>query len=397
MAILNKQKQLALKPAGYSAVAEALVKPMIFIGSTLLVTIACYALAKNQLISVISGQFTAQDVLVLILVGGLGVLMDTVINIAASRFRMHMARGARDRVWAIINGLVLVITLGAEGMTLLYFGYEIDPADTPTVVANIIPGIHNALYFLRYPAIPLLLFYLIAGVLPLTIEAADRDRQTKATTSVNIAGLQEDLIKVAVGTEATVEDKIRALADQHAINEHASHATAEEIKRNAILINKLCAQNGLPPMVSVDGEDVALPTAKVTQVIITPVPSTNGHHVATEPILALPEVTEEPFVAEMANSVASPQGNPQRPKPSQKSFPKWVYQQAYTLMRDRTPNQPVNLATLADETGYDAPTVAVALRTYRPTVESQLKRGESMADNIVYANSGFYLIEASTN
>ena len=70
------------------------------------------------------------------------------------------------------------------------------------------------------------------------------------------------------------------------------------------------------------------------EVIITPVPSTNGHHVATEPVLALPEVTEEPFVAEMANSVASPQGNPQRPKPGTKRFNMLVYSTAKKLVAD---------------------------------------------------------------
>lgn len=274
----------ALKPAGYSAIAENMVKPIIFIGSTILVIIACYVLAKPQLIAVIGGKASTEDYLVLGLVAGLGLIIDTVINVSASRFRMHLSRGKQDMVWTIINGIVLLMTLGAEGMTLMYFGGIIDPANTPPMIIGVIAWIHGVLYFFRYPSIPILLFYLIACVLPLSIEAADRDRQTKATTSVNIAGLQESLVQVAVGAASSIEQKIRALADQMAINEHASHAQADEIERNAILINKLCAQNGLDPMVSVSGESIVINAKQLPPATVTPItypttalPMHNGH------------------------------------------------------------------------------------------------------------------------
>jgi len=243
---VDSAKPPPLKPAGHNAAAEALVQPIIFLGSSILATVACYVLAQDQLTAIFTGHGTAQDWLVVVLVGGLGIMVDTAMVLSASRLRMHLTRGKRDWPWAVVTGLMLLLCLGVEGMTLLYFGYVVSPSSIPSNVVQLIKGIHEILFFIRNGMPPLIIAFFTTALLPLTIEPADRDRATKASTSVNIAALQEDLVQV--GELVSRADKIQALADQMALFEHASHATEEEKQRNKDLIAQLRSQGGdLPP------------------------------------------------------------------------------------------------------------------------------------------------------
>ena len=241
-----------LRPAGHNAAAEALVQPIILLGSTIMATIACYVLAQDQLAAVFAAKASTQDWLVIILVGGLGIMVDTAMVLSASRLRMHLSRGRRDWPWALITGTMLLLCLGVEGMTLLYFGYLTSRSSIPVNVQDTVKSIHDVLFFVRNGMPPLIIAFLTTALLPLTVETADRDRATKASTSLNIAGLQEDLVKV--GPLAGRSEKVQALADQMALFEHASHATPDEQARNLALITQLRSQNNVITLV--DGEQI---------------------------------------------------------------------------------------------------------------------------------------------
>lgn len=242
----SNDKPKPLKPAGYNKAAESLVQPIILLGSTILSIIAAYVLAESQVLAVFSGTASPKDLLVLMLVAGLGIMVDTAMVISASRFRMHIARGRRDWPWAVITGLMLALCLSVESMTLLYFGYLVAPASLPPNVVETVKGIHDILFFVRNGMPPLILIFFSTALLPLTIEPADRDRATKASTSLNISALEEDLVQI--GETVTREAKVQALADQLALFEHASHASPAEHERNAALIKQLQSQTTVLPV-----------------------------------------------------------------------------------------------------------------------------------------------------
>ncbi len=284
MSILPKRglAPALIRPAGRSAWAEAAIQPAIVLGSSILVCIGCFVLAQPQIAALASGSGSGLDVAVVFLVAGLGMLLDLTMIITSTRLRMHLARGKRDRGWAAVVGVMLALILTVEGMTLLYFGYIVAPAAVPPGIVPTIQGIHNILFFIRYALPPFILAFLTAGVLPLTIEPDDRDRATKATTSQAIAALEHELVQVALAPDATRAERIQALADQLAIFEHASHATPDEIARNAELIRRLRAQTAIAPdqsCVTSDARD-----GNVTQENAAPdedepplVPALNGH------------------------------------------------------------------------------------------------------------------------
>ncbi len=415
-----------LRPAGHSAAAEALVQPIIVLGSTILAVIACYVLAEPQIQALFAGDPSAQDILVIGLVAGLGIMVDTAMVLSGSRLRMHLARGRRDWPWALITGTMLALCLSVESMTLLYFGYLVAPNSVPVQVVDVVVGIHNVLFFIRNGMPPLVIAFFTTCLLPLTIEPADRDRATKASTSVTIAALQEDLVKV--GPLATREEKIQALADQIALNEHASHATEEEKRRNAALIDQLRNQSGMvrgydegeiAHLAATIREDVM---ASVEQYLITHsepqrIPNADGEHWTSQtregginPHLLEEqdssedeEELEEPLplavganrqVTRQRNTAVTTVGagssssaiNRTRalpPAPGDKRFASWLYSQAKQLLRD---GGQLTLLALANRAHCTVDEVQEAIQKLRAERIAKLRPGEDLSDDPVLSS-----------
>ena len=234
-----------LRPAGHNAFAEWMVGFITPVGSTALVIIACYVLAQVELARILTAKGQGSDFFVAGLVFVLGAMVDTAIIVTASRFKMHIARGRRELPWAIITGVMLFLCLSVEAMTLMYFGWLVSPESVPPYVVDAVKHIHDILFFIRNGLPPVIIAFFTTCLMPLSVETSDRDRAAKASSSLNIAALQEDLVQV--GLTATPEDKLTALENQIAVNEHASRATAEEHERNVALINQLRMNYGLAP------------------------------------------------------------------------------------------------------------------------------------------------------
>lgn len=128
-------------------------------------------------------------------------------------------------------------------------------------------------------------------------------------------------------------------------------------------------------------------TVPTTQAIIAPTPSTNGHHVATEPVLVLPEVEEEVVMPDMMNDIApTTPVNPARPRPGTKRFSDTVYLIAKQMRQDRvslnflTISERVNAETQADITAEQVRQILEARQNERI---SRLRPGQDLAPDPV--------------
>ena len=252
-----------LRPAGHNAFAEWMVGFITPVGSTALVIIACYVLAQVELARILTAKGQGSDFFVAGLVFVLGAMVDTAIIVTASRFKMHIARGRRELPWAIITGVMLFLCLSVEAMTLMYFGWLVSPESVPPYVVDAVKHIHDILFFIRNGLPPVIIAFFTTCLMPLSVETSDRDRAAKASSSLNIAALQEDLVQV--GLTATPEDKLTALENQIAVNEHASRATTEEHERNVALINQLRMNYGLAPRATQDALTEAQAQAMIAE------------------------------------------------------------------------------------------------------------------------------------
>jgi|GEM_PF-2686076 len=255
-----------LRPAGHNAFAEWMVGFITPVGSTALVIIACYVLAQVELARILTAKGQGSDFFVAGLVFVLGAMVDTAIIVTASRFKMHIARGRRELPWAIITGVMLFLCLSVEAMTLMYFGWLVSPESVPPYVVDAVKHIHDILFFIRNGLPPVIIAFFTTCLMPLSVETSDRDRAAKASSSLNIAALQEDLVQV--GLTATPEDKLTALENQIAVNEHASRATAEEHERNVALINQLRMNYGLAPRATQDALTEAQAQAMIAEAMM---------------------------------------------------------------------------------------------------------------------------------
>jgi hypothetical protein len=247
----HKRKIKKLKPAGHSAAIEALVQPAIVIASTLMSAIAAYVLASDELQHLLAGHGTPVDGFIVALCVGLGFLVDMAIIVSATRYKMHAVRHEpSERRWKRLSVAVLALGLGSESMTLLYFFVHAAPASFPAWLAQLADLVHSVLAVSRAFLPPVIVAYFAAGVLPVVIERADRNREIKSRTSQDIATLVDRLAEV----EET-DDKaamLQALGGLLALNTYASYDTAEErlteeeqVGRDAQLLVRLAQLHGL--------------------------------------------------------------------------------------------------------------------------------------------------------
>jgi hypothetical protein len=421
-----------LRPAGHNAFAEWMVGFITPVGSTALVIIACYVLAQVELARILTAKGQGSDFFVAGLVFVLGAMVDTAIIVTASRFKMHIARGRRELPWAIITGVMLFLCLSVEAMTLMYFGWLVSPESVPPYVVDAVKHIHDILFFIRNGLPPVIIAFFTTCLMPLSVETSDRDRAAKASSSLNIAALQEDLVQV--GLTATPEDKLTALENQIAVNEHASRATAEEHERNVALINQLRMNYGLAPRATQDALTEAQAQVMIAQAMTQfDAESVLGHFIrealgqqqadltsqmhatVTQALQHLP--THETFEARlhewaiqlreelatqvtaliaplhgqlallyeteslgkassMTSSVAAPSDPPrQAPKPGTKRFNQLVYDTAFRLLGE---DQMTNFG-IAQVLQVEPEVVKEALASLNRERRSRLKAGQELA------------------
>jgi hypothetical protein len=273
----HKRRIKKLKPAGHSAAIEALVQPAIVIASTLMSAIAAYVLASDELQHLLTGHGTPVDGFIVALCVGLGFLVDMAIIVSATRYKMHAVRNEpSERRWKRLSVAVLALGLGSESMTLLYFFVHAASGAFPSWLAQLADLVHSVLAVSRAFLPPVIVAYFAAGVLPVVIERADRNREIKSRTSQDIATLVDRLAEV----EET-DDKaamLKALGGLLALNTYASYDTEErlseeaQVGRDAQLLVRLAQLHGLDwsrlqgvpgtpvPMASSVPAEVASPT-----------------------------------------------------------------------------------------------------------------------------------------
>jgi hypothetical protein len=235
-------KTRRIHASGYNPMAEALLPIMLVVGPTFMVVIACWVLAQENITALLSSRGTPQDVIVAILVAGLGLMTDSAMIISVTRLRMHVTRGSRDRGWALISGVMFFICLAVESVTLLYFGYTLLPptSEMARTLSGFATWTHDLLFFVRYAFPPLVIAYFAAGVMALTIEPSDLDQVVKAITSGGAVQLIERLVQVTQND--SVADRlagVEAFIKQIELYEWASHATQAEVARNRDLFRQL--------------------------------------------------------------------------------------------------------------------------------------------------------------
>lgn len=190
-------KATKLKPTGYNAFVERITQPMLIIASVALTTGAVFVMAEGLIqeasVAIAAGHIPSfQITLSLATLFVIGFLIDTSLITAGSRFRMHALRG--ETGWAVLSGVMLLLCVGVEGTTWSYLLYQLEPTVLPANVASFIRGIPAVLFFVRAFMGPICLIYLTAGVLPLTLQRSDVDRQTAALAGSAIVTLVNALV-----------------------------------------------------------------------------------------------------------------------------------------------------------------------------------------------------------
>jgi hypothetical protein len=270
--VTNKRKAGKLKPAGHSAMIEALIQPAIVIGSTLMSAIAAYVLALDELTHVLNGKGSAADIFIIVLCVGMGFLVDMAIIVSATRYKMHVMRDdPKEAKWQHLAQLVLLLGLASESMTLLYFFVHLGASEFPGFLVAVADFIHSVLAVSRAFLPPVVIAYFVAGILPVVVERGDRNREIKVRTSTNIMLLIDQLSAV----EATDDKRemLKALGGQLVLDTYASYdqtgrtTEADQMARDTKLLQHLAKLNGLdwslvadvvtpvdPSMMNMDGE-----------------------------------------------------------------------------------------------------------------------------------------------
>lgn len=239
-----------LKPAGHSATIEALIQPAIVIASTLMSAIAAYVLAYDEISTLLADRGTWKDAFVVVLCVGMGFLIDMAIIVSATRYKMHAVRNdPREERWLTLAKWVLIIGLTSETLTLFYFFVSLNPAIYPSWLVWLASQIHAVLVTARAFLPPVVVAYFAAGVLPVSFDRADRNREIKTRTSSNVMTLIDRLSYVE-----DTDDKgemLRALGGQLVLDTYATYDETgrttedEQLRRDGKLLAHMARMHNL--------------------------------------------------------------------------------------------------------------------------------------------------------
>lgn len=264
-----------LKPTGHSAVIESMIQPAIVIGSTLMSAIAAYVLALDEITRILRRTATPTDYFVVALCIGMGILIDMAIIVSATRYKMHAVRAdPRERRWLTLAKWVLITGLASETMTLFFFFVHLDPQAFPDWLVTVASWIHSVLAVVRAFLPPVVIAYFAAGVLPVMFDRADRNREIKSRTSMNIMLLIDRLSEVHDTDDKT--EMLQALGGQLMLDTYATYdetgRTTEDgqLHRDAKLLTHLARIHKLDW--STIAEDVA-PELRVEPVLLPALPA----------------------------------------------------------------------------------------------------------------------------
>jgi hypothetical protein len=247
---MARTKRKKLKPAGHSAVIEAMIQPAIVIGSTLMSAIAAYVLGADELARIFDGRGRGIDWFIVCLCGGMGFLIDMAIIVSATRYKMHTVRKNPDEnKWKRLAQYVLTLGLASESMTLLYFFVHLGASAFPGLLVQLADAIHAVLAVSRAFLPPVVIAYFVAGILPVVVERQDRNREIQVRTSQNIMVLIDRLS--AVEDTDDKQEMLKALGGQLVLDTYATYdrtgltTEADQRTRDTTLLMHLARLNGL--------------------------------------------------------------------------------------------------------------------------------------------------------
>jgi hypothetical protein len=189
-----------LRPAGHSAWVEAMHQPVLFAISLAFTSAGLYTLAKDYVIKAFTaigagdyGQIVPVSIalFVIVITGG---AIEIAFLTAASRLRMHLLR--HEWGWTAVSTLMLLLTIGVEGLTCSYMFYLIEAPKLSPAWAAFMSNIPTLLFFVRAFAGLVCAAYLIIGVLPFVIRPDDVRREMAAEAGAAKVAIIQRLLHV---------------------------------------------------------------------------------------------------------------------------------------------------------------------------------------------------------
>jgi hypothetical protein len=189
-----------LRPAGHSAWVEAMHQPVLFAISLAFTSAGLYTLAKDYVVRAFAaigagdyGQIIPVCLALFVIVIT-GAAIEIAFLTAASRLRMHLLR--KEWGWTAVSGIMLLLTVGVEGLTCSYMFYLIEAPKLSLAWQQFMGNIPTLLFFVRAFAGLVCAAYLIIGVLPFVIRPEDVRREMAAEAGAAKVAIIQRLLHV---------------------------------------------------------------------------------------------------------------------------------------------------------------------------------------------------------
>ncbi|MBA3822628.1 MAG: hypothetical protein H0X24_01835 [Ktedonobacterales bacterium] len=226
-----------LRPAGHSAWVEAMHQPVLFAISLAFTSAGLYTLAKDYVIkafTAIGGGDYSQIIpvclalFVIVITGG---AIEIAFLTAASRLRMHLLR--HEWGWTAVSAIMLLLTVGIEGLTCSYMFYLIEAPKLSPAWLEFMSNIPTLLFFVRAFAGLVCAAYLIIGVLPFVIRPDDVRREMAAEAGAAKVAIIQRLLHVV--NELSVWQMLNIYEPVAAIfRDNAGYTSAQGANRLAL-------------------------------------------------------------------------------------------------------------------------------------------------------------------
>ncbi|MBA3822433.1 MAG: hypothetical protein H0X24_00855 [Ktedonobacterales bacterium] len=226
-----------LRPAGHSAWVEAMHQPVLFAISLAFTSAGLYTLAKDYVIkafvSIGGGDYSqiipvCLALFVIVITGG---AIEIAFLTAASRLRMHLLR--HEWGWTAVSAIMLLLTIGIEGLTCSYMFYLIEAPKLSPAWLEFMSNIPTLLFFVRAFAGLVCAAYLIIGVLPFVIRPDDVRREMAAEAGAAKVAIIQRLLHVV--NELSVWQMLNIYEPVAAIfRDNAGYTSAQGANRLAL-------------------------------------------------------------------------------------------------------------------------------------------------------------------
>ena len=227
-----------LRPAGHSAWVEAMHQPVLFAISLAFTSAGLYTLAKDYVVKAFSaigaGDYSqiipvCLALFVIVITGG---AIEIAFLTAASRLRMHLLR--KEWGWMAVSAIMLLLTVGVEGLTCSYMFYLIEAPKLSESWQLFMANIPTLLFFVRAFAGLVCAAYLIIGVLPFVIRPDDVRREMAAEAGAAKVAIIQRLLHVV--NELSVWQMLNIYEPVAAIfRDNAGYTSAQGANRLALV------------------------------------------------------------------------------------------------------------------------------------------------------------------